>query len=134
MRIYSIKPGTLAKVQSETKREDYYAILGISRDTTNAQIKKAYHAKAMLFHPNSSTVIKAIAADPAKTEYYDNEFNKICQAYQKIINERQNSEDKIESRQIPSLTYTVEKAKSIFEKVNFNPDKSPYIKWKEKLN
>lgn len=33
-------------------RRDYYDILGVSRDATERQIKKAFHKLALKFHPD----------------------------------------------------------------------------------
>lgn len=34
---------------------DYYAILGLERNASNAEVKKAYHRLAKLYHPDKST-------------------------------------------------------------------------------
>lgn len=34
------------------KRDDYYDILGVSRDATERQIKKAFHKLALKYHPD----------------------------------------------------------------------------------
>jgi len=36
------------------KRKDYYRLLGVKRDSTNAQIKEAYHSLAKQFHPDKA--------------------------------------------------------------------------------
>lgn len=33
-------------------QEDFYDILGVSRDATERQIKKAFHTLAMKYHPD----------------------------------------------------------------------------------
>jgi curved DNA-binding protein CbpA len=35
--------------------DDYYAILGIAEDATPKDIKKAYYAKAVIYHPDKQT-------------------------------------------------------------------------------
>jgi molecular chaperone DnaJ len=63
--------------------KDYYAILGVERDATDAQIKKAFHAKARTMHPDVSkepdaeerfkevNEAYAVLSDPEKRGFYD---------------------------------------------------------------
>lgn len=54
---------------------DYYKELGISRDATQDEIKKAYRAKALEFHPDKNQ-------SPGATE----KFKKIAEAYEVLGN------------------------------------------------
>lgn len=56
------------------KIEDLYEVLGVSRDATEAEIKKAYRAQALKHHPDKNP------DDPNATE----KFKKINGAYEKL--------------------------------------------------
>ena len=43
----------------------YYKVLDISTDASHDELKKAYHRRSMLYHPDTST-------DPDKRARYDN--------------------------------------------------------------
>ncbi len=58
-------------------KEDYYNILGISKDASTAQIKKAYRKKAIEFHPDKNP-------DDNKAE---DQFKKAAEAYEVLGNE-----------------------------------------------
>mmetsp|Transcript_46136 Transcript_46136/g.68739 ORF Transcript_46136/g.68739 Transcript_46136/m.68739 type:complete len:373 (-) Transcript_46136:97-1215(-) len=55
---------------------DYYKLLGVSRDATNKEIKKAYRAKSLEFHP-----------DKNKEEGASDKFAEINHAYEVLSNE-----------------------------------------------
>ncbi len=67
-----------------TEKKDYYEVLDIPRDSSQMEIKKAYHKKAMEYHPDKNpddagaeTMFKECAEaygilnDPTKRERYD---------------------------------------------------------------
>lgn len=67
--------------------KDYYVILGVKRSATNGEIKKAYRALALKYHPDKNPDNKAaelrfleiteaysVLADNARRTWYDNEY------------------------------------------------------------
>lgn len=40
------------KKQKEAKKKDYYKILGVDRNASDADIKKSYKALALKYHPD----------------------------------------------------------------------------------
>ena len=54
------------------EKEDYYAILGIKKDATEAEIKKAYRKLALKWHPDKN---------PNNREEAEEKFKKINEAY-----------------------------------------------------
>ena len=55
-----------------TKAKDYYKILGVARDASEQDIKKAYRKLAMQYHPDRN---------PGKEEWANEKFKEINEAY-----------------------------------------------------
>tara|TARA_R110002050_G_scaffold270693_3_gene413786 strand:- start:7 stop:207 length:201 start_codon:yes stop_codon:yes gene_type:complete len=53
--------------------EDYYALLGVSKTATSAELKKAYKKLAMKYHPDKN---------PDNQEEANKKFKLISEAYQ----------------------------------------------------
>ncbi|KAL2093606.1 hypothetical protein ACEWY4_010918 [Coilia grayii] len=62
-------------------RKDYYDILGIPRDATERQIKKAFHKLAMKLHP-----------DKNKSPDAEAKFREIAEAYETLSDEKRRQE------------------------------------------
>lgn len=62
--------------------QDYYAILGISRSATNAQVRKAYRKLALRYHPDRNP------GDPTAEE----QFKRITQIYETIADPKTRAE------------------------------------------
>ena len=61
----------MANVQSE----DFYEILGVPRDATDDQIKKAYRKLAIKWHPDKN---------PDNKEHAESIFKKVAEAYETL--------------------------------------------------
>ena len=57
-------------------KQDYYEVLGVSKNATEAEIKKAYRKKALKYHPDKN---------PGDTEAEEN-FKKAAEAYEVLSN------------------------------------------------
>lgn len=60
---------------------DPYKILGVSRDATNEEIKKAYRKLCKIYHPD-------VNADSPNKAQMEEKFKEIGKAYQDIMDER----------------------------------------------
>jgi curved DNA-binding protein len=83
----------LPNVTDESAAEDFYAVLGLSRDCTQLQIRDAYRAMVRQYHPDlnhgdvkagaRSQVLNAayeVLSDPAQRHAYDRELDRASQA------------------------------------------------------
>ncbi len=61
-----------------TEEEDYYDILGVGRDASKEEIKKAYRKKAKKYHPDKN---------PDNTEEAREKFKKISEAYEVLADD-----------------------------------------------
>lgn len=69
-------------MQKERKKMDPYKILGVSRDATDDEIKKAYRALSRKYHPDANI------NNPNKAQA-EEMFKRVQQAYEQIMKERQ---------------------------------------------
>ncbi|HAK58737.1 MAG TPA: molecular chaperone DnaJ [Lachnospiraceae bacterium] len=60
---------------------DPYQVLGVSRNATDREIKKAYRALSRKYHPDSYT-------DPREKENAEEKFRQVQEAYNAIVDER----------------------------------------------
>lgn len=68
-------------------KKDYYEMLGVSKNATEEEIRKAYKRKAMLLHPDKSTKTQSEASE---------EFSFLQEAYKVLSDQTQRKEyDKI---------------------------------------
>uniref|UniRef100_H2YFW2 J domain-containing protein n=1 Tax=Ciona savignyi TaxID=51511 RepID=H2YFW2_CIOSA len=66
-----------------SKRKDYYKILGVSRDASDDQIKKAYRKQALKFHPDRHS-----SATPEEKEATEHKFKEVGEAYAVLSDEK----------------------------------------------
>lgn len=60
---------------------DPYSILGVSRNASDREIKKAYREKSREYHPDSYQ-------DDARKQWAENKFREVQEAYNQIVEER----------------------------------------------
>ena len=60
----------------KSKRKDYYKIIGVGKDATPEEVKKAYKKQALLWHPD-----KHASGDQADKDNADKMFKDIGEAY-----------------------------------------------------
>ncbi|HCR37602.1 MAG TPA: molecular chaperone DnaJ, partial [Opitutae bacterium] len=63
-------------------QEDYYKLLGVERDASSEQIKKAYRKKAIEFHPDKNPGDKEAEAN----------FKKAAEAYEVLSDPQKKSQ------------------------------------------
>ena len=66
-----------------TKAKDYYSILGVPRNASDDEVKKAYRKLAMEYHPDRN---------PGKEEWANEKFKEINEAYAVLGNPEQRSQ------------------------------------------
>lgn len=64
---------------SKEKKEDYYAVLGVSKSADEAEIKKAFRKLALLYHPDK---VQKKGADAKEVEAANAKFKSIAEAYE----------------------------------------------------
>merc|ERR1712110_1240 len=70
-------------VASGARADDYYEVLGVARDVTADDLKKAYRKLALKWHPDRNLDNKAEA---------ESQFKRISQAYQVLSDPAQRSQ------------------------------------------
>lgn len=66
--------------------KDYYKILGLSKNATDEEVKKAYRKLALKYHPD-----KQIDKSDEEKKESEEKFKEIAEAYDIIINKKQNN-------------------------------------------
>lgn len=67
----------------KSKRKDYYKILGITRNATDDDIKKAYRKKAMIHHPD-----RHANSSPEERKEQELKFKEVGEAYSILSDQR----------------------------------------------
>ena len=62
---------------------NYYEILGVTKTSTNEEIKKAYKKKATKYHPD-----KNVGKSEAEKQKNEEEFKKINEAYETLSDDK----------------------------------------------
>lgn len=105
-----IKPNKLYSTFSQcfsTHKKDYYAILGVSRNATLDDIKKAYRALAKTYHPDVTT--NAEKPDIKALE----KFREIAEAYGVLSNQKQRMKYDATQETKPEVVFNSEKMKAM---------------------
>ncbi|KAI3654446.1 hypothetical protein MP228_001165 [Amoeboaphelidium protococcarum] len=61
----------------KSQRKDYYKILGVSKDASESDIKKAYRKKALIYHPDKNQ-------EPEKKDEAEKMFKDVSEAYETL--------------------------------------------------
>lgn len=67
----------------KSKRKDYYKILGVSKEASEDDIKKAYKKRALLHHPDRHS-----AAEEAEKVEQEKKFKEVGEAYQVLTDKK----------------------------------------------
>ncbi len=132
----SAPAATVDDILDESKSVNFYTVLGVSADATEAQLKRAYRLRSLKYHPDKKTgstlafqrVREAFdtLSDPAKRRAYD-----LGDDIKKPQNESDSSEYSDDEHAKPSLREEVER-KYWPERYKFLPFGDPFVQ-KRKL-
>ncbi|KAG9346941.1 hypothetical protein JZ751_005868 [Albula glossodonta] len=93
-------------------KKDYYDILGVPKDATERQIKKAFHKLAMKYHP-----------DKNKSPDAEAKFREIAEAYETLSDEKRRREyDQLGHRAFPNGGTAGRNDHHFHQPFNFNFD------------
>lgn len=105
-----IRPNKLYSSFSQsfsTHKKDYYAILGVSRNASLEEIKKAYRALAKTYHPDVTTT--AEKPDIKALE----KFREVAEAYGVLSNQKQRMKYDATQETKPEAVFNSEKMKAM---------------------
>ena len=71
----------------ESKKENYYSVLGIAMNASNDEIKKAFRKKSLLYHPDAN-----INNENFDERLYENELQKVYEAYNVLQDSKKRNE------------------------------------------
>ena len=86
---------------------DYYEVLGIHKNASKIEIRKAYHKLAIIWHPDKNN------SSDAKIK-----FQKISEAYQVLYNEKSRSEYDLSGR----TDFKMKSPEDLFNELFINVD------------
>jgi len=69
---------TSAELEPFEEFQDYYSVLGVSRDASESDIRKAYRERALKYHPDRNP--------PRLKDLVENKFRQVAEAYQ-VLND-----------------------------------------------